>query len=95
MSTLSIPGGGKPSEVQFPAPWEFRIIVVAAEADAAAPKIAALLSRFGTPSPLRKTEASKTGKYQTLFTSMTMPDRASLDAIAKELAVIPGVKMVL
>ena len=82
-------------EIQFPAPWEFRIITVAEDADDAIPQLEAILSRYGAHAPLQKTTPSRSGKYRTLFTSMTIPDRPTLEAIGKELAAVKGVKMIL
>ncbi|GEM_PF-776930 len=83
------------AELKFPVEWEFRIIVFSDQLDSAKKGLESVFCRFGNFRPLTQGDASKQGKYQVLSTQMTMIDRAMLDAISRELAAVPGVKMIL
>ena len=85
---------GKEPELKFPVRCALRIIFEGDEA----PVLAAaqmILARYRMPEVWEPGRASSGGKYRTLGATVTMPDRATLEALPKELAEIPGVRMVL
>ena len=85
---------GKAPELKFPVQCALRVIYEGDEA----PVLAAaqmVLIKYGMPEIWKPGRASSGGRYHTLGVTVTMPDRATLEAIPAELAKIPGVRMVL
>lgn len=84
----------KNAELRFPVECALRVIYdqSAANVPAAAE---AVLRRHGMGETWTPGRSSAGGRYLTLGVTVTMPDRAALEAIPAELAAIPGVRMVL
>ncbi|MCQ2353203.1 MAG: DUF493 domain-containing protein [Victivallaceae bacterium] len=92
---MNIPSSSPKPEIKFPAEWEFRIIVMGDQSEKTVSGLQDVFRRFGEDPAIERRETSKQGKYQALCAKMTMPDRSTLDAISRELAAVPGVKMIL
>lgn len=92
---MNIPSPSPKPEIKFPAEWEFRIIVMTDQLEEAVVGLKGVFLRFGENPEIKRRETSRQGKYQALCARMTMPDRPTLDAISRELAAVPGVKMIL
>ena len=84
----------KQAELRFPVECELRVIYGKDAADVPA-MAAAVLRKYGMSETWTPGRASAGGRYFTLGVKVTMPDRATLEAIPAELAKIPGVRMVL
>ena len=84
----------KQPELRFPVECALRVIFEKDAADVPA-KAAAVLRKYGMENAWSPGRASAGGRYLTLGTTVTMPDRATLEAVPAELAKIPGVRMVL
>lgn len=87
-------GDMKKAELQFPVECALRVIYEKTAADVPA-AAAAVLRKHGMGETWEPGRASSGGRYLTLGATVTMPDRATLEAIPAELAAIPGVRMVL
>ena len=84
----------KQAELRFPVECELRVIYGKDAADVPE-KAAAVLRKHGMGETWTAGRASSGGRYLTIGVKVTMPDRATLEAIPAELARIPGVRMVL
>jgi len=84
----------EPSELRFPVRCALRIIY---EGDPEAVRNAAqaILGEYLMSERWEPGRQSAAGRYRTLGVTVTMPDRAVLEALPKRLAAIPGVRMVL
>ncbi len=89
------PAPAPKQEIKFPAQWEFRIIAMADQLEETVADLKGVFLRFGENPEIERKETSKQGKYQALCAKMMMPDRITLNAISRELAAVPGVKMIL
>ena len=84
----------KQAELRFPVECALRVIYGKDAADVPA-AAEAVLRRHGMGETWEPGRSSAGGRYLTLGVTVTMPDRATLEAIPAELARIPGVRMVL
>ena len=82
-------------EITFPAPWEFRIIVMGDQSASASAGILKVFHSFGFAVTVMPGKTSSGGKYQALHVSQEMPDRETLNAISQELVKVPGVKLLI
>lgn len=83
------------NDIQFPAPWEFRLIAFADKSAGVRAEVIRLLEVEGQAPSLSDGNTSGGGKYAALRLTATVNDREHLKRFAEKLAAIDGVKMVL
>ncbi len=87
---------GAPLELKFPVSWKFRIIVETAAVAAAEAALREVFQRWGLTPELTSGAGSRSGTYRTLATSeLEIVSRAQLEGLARDLAAVPGVRVVL
>jgi len=89
---MSISGQAK---IEFPVDWRFRIIVEAAQSDAAVPQIRAVLAAAGKLPHLVPGRSSAGGRYVIWEIETRLMDRRELEELPARLCAVPGVKTVL
>ncbi len=79
--------------LQFPLDWEFRVIAI--DRDGLRDAIRETLLGLGIQAEPTYVRASSRGTYRTYAVTLTLTDRAALDAASGALSRIPGVRLVL
>ena len=82
-------------QIQFPCPWEMRVIAMSDRADAVRIALTALLERDGQAPAVADGAASAQGRYVAFRVTFTAHDRAYLEEFCRAVSSIPGVKMLL
>ena len=82
-------------QIQFPCPWEMRVIAVGDQADAVRRALTALLERDGQAPAVADGAASSQGKYVAFRVTFIAHDRAYLEEFSRSVSSLPGVKMLL
>lgn len=82
-------------EIQFPCPWELRVIAFADRLECVRADLMALLVSDGQRPDLSDGNSSGGGKYAALRLTVVVRDRAHLDSFCRSAAAIDGVKMIL
>lgn len=87
--------GNPKNEIEFPCPWELRVIVFADRTECVRAGLMDLLVQDGQVPALTDGNSSSGGKYATLRLTITAKSRAHLDDFCRQAAAIEGVKMIL
>ena len=80
-------------ELAFPCRWEFRLAVEAPLAAAAREAAFRILSAKDPAAEVTTGESSARGRYAALRAAATVGSRTELDELCRELAAIPGFKL--
>lgn len=86
---------GKKAEIQFPCPWELRVITFGDRTACVRDELIKILVSDGQAPSLSEGNCSAGGKYVALRVTMTARSREHLDAFCRQVAAVDGVKMVL
>ena len=81
--------------IEFPCPWEMRIIAFGDRASSVRRDLAALLEEDGQAPCVADGAASAGGKYVAFRLTFTASDRDHLEHLGRAVASIPGVKMLI
>lgn len=82
-------------EIVFPCLWEFRAFCFCDKADAAQAEISRLARETDAAASVVPGEVSKSGTYRTVRVSAVVQSREGATALAKQIAEVDGVKMIL
>ena len=82
-------------EIEFPCPWELRVIALGEKASGVREGLLKLLAADGQVPALTDGNSSAGGKYSAFRLTITVRDRQHLDSFCRSVAEIDGVKMVL
>lgn len=85
----------KKTEIEFPCPWELRVIVFADRTECVRAELLKLLVEDGQAPGLSDGNNSPGGKYSTLRLTITAASREHLDSFCRSVAAVDGVKMIL
>lgn len=83
------------TEIEFPCPWELRVIVFADRTECVRAELMKLLVEDGQVPVLSDGNSSSGGKYSTLRLTITAGSREHLDSFCRSVAAVNGVKMIL
>ena len=83
------------TEIEFPCPWELRVIVFADRTECVRAELMKLLVEDGQAPVLSDGNSSSGGKYSTLRLTITAGSREHLDSFCRSVAAVDGVKMIL
>lgn len=83
------------AQIEYPAQWHGRVIVVAEHAETAAASLRQTLLAFGVPQPPVRGNASRNGTYVTFAVQALMRDAAMMAGLPEAIARIEGVRMLL
>jgi len=83
------------AQIEYPAQWHGRVIVVAEHAETAAANLRQTLLAFGVPQPPVRGNLSRNGTYVTFAVQAVMRDAAMMAGLPEALARIEGVRMLL
>ena len=89
-----IPASPK-TEIEFPCPWELRVIVFADKTECVRADLMKLLVEDGQVPALSDGNSSSGGKYATLRLTITARSREHLDGFCRAAGALDGVKMIL
>ncbi|MBR7104711.1 MAG: DUF493 domain-containing protein [Lentisphaeria bacterium] len=85
----------KKGEIQFPCPWELRIIAAGDKTAVVRDELMKLLVADGQVPALSEGNSSAGGKYTALRLTITARSREHLDSFCRSAGAIDGVKMIL
>ena len=80
-------------EIAFPCRWEFRLAVEAPLAAAARAAALRILAARDPAAEVTAGESSARGRYAALRAAAAVASREELDAVCRELATVPGFKL--
>ena len=83
------------NEIEFPCPWDLRVIVHADRTECVRADLMKLLVEDGQVPSLSDGNSSAGGKYSALRLTITARSRAHLDEFCRKAAAFDGVKMIL
>ena len=83
------------AEIQFPCPWELRVITFGEKTSCVRDELMKLLVDDGQAPSLSEGNSSAGGKYVALRLTITVESREHLDRFCRQVSDIDGVKMVL
>lgn len=86
--------GADSPELQFPAPWRYRVVVEAGN-PASPALLRAVLDRYGIAAPLQETRCSGGGKYRSYHIDVLFESRAMMEALSRDLQAVDGVRFLL
>ena len=89
---MTVPGKG---HIEFPCPWEMRVIAFGDRAEAVRRELAALLEADGQPPSVADGASSAGGKYVAFRLTFTARSRDHLENFGHAVASVPGVKMLI
>lgn len=81
--------------IQFPCPWEMRVIAMGDQAEAVRRALVSLLERDGQAPAVTDGAASSQGRYVAFRVTFTAHDRGYLEEFSRSVSSVPGVKMLL
>lgn len=84
----------KKAELTFPCKWEFRMIVMADQAPAAAAAVDLIFAPF-PDAELSAGELSSSGKYIPFRIVTEVDSKAEVESLCAELSTVPGFKLML
>ncbi|MCP3968077.1 MAG: DUF493 domain-containing protein [Lentisphaerae bacterium] len=84
----------KDEEIKFPADWNFRVVVDAAN-DKCLDNLCQVLRQNGFDAVPEPKEKSKTGKYQSFRIAVVFDNREIMERLSSELGAVDGVKFLL
>ena len=89
---MTSPGKGR---IEFPCPWEMRVIAFGDRADPVRRDLSALLEADGQAPSVADGASSAGGKYVAFRLTFTARSREHLEKMGQAVASVPGVKMLI